>query len=131
VHPFLLCNFAGCTKDISRVTHLPGEEPIGYSAQPVLATSGMAPLDACRELSQCYLVNENNPVGRSWLCPCRGWFRLPRPGPVVEGNPARADGNRSQSQPGTAASSNWGAQVSVVLIHEVWRGIWTFVQGVW
>ena len=37
VHPFLLCNFAGCTKDISRVTHfLPGEEPIGYSAQPLI-----------------------------------------------------------------------------------------------
>jgi len=65
-------------------------------ASQVLATSGMAPLDACWELRQCYLVNENNPVERSWLCPCRGWFRLPS---------ARA------GSPVTAASSNWGAQV--------------------
>jgi hypothetical protein len=45
----------------------------------VLATSGMAPLDAYRELRQCYLVNEIKRVGvgRSWLCPCRGWFRSP------------------------------------------------------
>ena len=38
----------------------------------VLATSGMVPLNAYRELRQCYLVNENNPVGGFWLSPCRG-----------------------------------------------------------
>ena len=30
---------------------------------------------------------------------------------VAEGNPARADGNRNQPRPDTAASSNWVTQV--------------------
>jgi len=40
----------------------------------------MIPLNAYQKLRQRYLVNENNPVGWFWLCLCRGWFRLPRPG---------------------------------------------------
>jgi hypothetical protein len=40
----------------------------------------MAPLDACRELMQCYLVNKNSTVGGCWCGSWQGWLRWPRPG---------------------------------------------------
>ncbi len=45
----------------------PGD--VSATCGQVLATSGMVPLNAYQELRQCYLVNENNPVGWFWLCP--------------------------------------------------------------